>query len=89
MTCYYADIGFLSNKKYQLQFTFHNGINIISFSFLYELLIQLYLNKIGEMISQRRGSVFDNDKGDWCMLGRAFLCRTGFQEPGTDSTCTG
>ena len=36
-----------------------------------------YLNKIRKRFSERRGPGVDNDNGNWYMLGRAFLCRTG------------
>ena len=56
-------------------------INIISFSFLYVFFKAKYLNKIGKKYFSQEGCVcvcvFDNGNVNWCMLGRAFLCRTG------------
>ena len=61
-------------------------MNIVSFSFLYWFLKTKYWNKIEKKnISHRRGGgMFDNGNVNWCMLGRAFLCRTGHfcVEPG-------
>ena len=81
-----ADIMVITNRKESLHFKFHNGIeyiriqtNIFSFSFIYGILKTKYLNNIAKKIShrRRRGGMFDNGNINWCMLGRAFLCRTG------------
>ena len=60
-------------------------INIISFSFLYGFLKTKHWNKIGKQhFPHEGGGMFDNGNVNWCMRGRAFLCRTGHfcVEPG-------
>ena len=83
----------ITNRKEWLHLNFHNDIEytifeFISIQFNFHFSIGSWKQniriKLKKKISHEGRGMFDNGNGNWCMLGRAFVCRTGHfsVEPG-------